>query len=169
MLKKLSKAKHWWIDHPRFDFTLSAAGFTVLLLPWDAATVLAVGEGVAGLAGVILGMGAVVLGLMQQSTGARIKTFRALYGEQLKRNWTGILMGCAIAAVLALTGAAVHQVSMLVAQALIGYALAHTAIRALRLAWLTTFYMGADHQDSAPDLQLRSEFAKGDQSHMISP
>lgn len=164
----LDKAKNWWIEHPRIDITLSLLGLAAAWLPWDANTLLAVGSAAAGLAGVLLGMGAVVFGLMQQSTGPRLMSFRARHGSYLKANWIGILAGCAMAAVLALVGVSIHVLSTLWAQCMIGFAIVHVAVRGARLAWLTVFYMGADQMDVVAPHQLRADLGTSSGSNMIT-
>lgn len=147
---------------------MSAAGLAVLSLKWSNGTLLAVGAAVAGLAGVILGMGAVVFSLMQQATGPRLTAFRALYGKTLRANWLGILGGCAVAAVTAVVGIAVSEAFASIAQALIGLSIGLIAARTIRLAWLMVFYMGADDLDHVPDQPLRSDLGKRTGSQTIT-
>lgn len=154
-MKTKTKTKDWWVDHPRSDLWLSLPGLLAFLIPWESGAVLAVGGAVAGFAGVVLGMGAVVFTLVQQSTSPRLKEFRSKCYLTWRANWMGVLGGCVFAAACALVGMSLSAVSSMATQALVGYALVHVVIRTARLAWLVTFYMDTDRLDSPQQKELR--------------
>lgn len=132
--------------------------------PWskiDEATAQVIYQTGAGVVAVIASLAA--LGLATGGAGERAQAMRKLYGPVLRRNWRALLLTAAAAPMLAITAQIAAASGAGWAPYLFEAALAWTALRLARLAWLVDRLLGIQIKDETeappvPQLPLSPEF-----------
>lgn len=139
----------WLSEHPSLDFLAAGAAVGLHLLiinRFAAGDFLAWLEsdrradlysGSAAVVATLGGLSAIGLAIYQSASGDRTRAIRVLYGNELRKNWRGLLVMAGVSAGLAFLAMSLDRTGdPLSSRFLYEYAMSLAVVRYIRLVWI---------------------------------
>lgn len=133
--------KKWWLRHPNVDLLLSivcGCAFTLYRHWRPDYDVNALAGVLAQVAGTMLSLFSIVLALLHEHGGARVKEVLDANAREANANWRSVLSLTSIALGLALFVAGFSDRHSLLNAACLGFAMAALGTSALRMGWFAS-------------------------------
>lgn len=154
----LLKVRDRWLEHPAPDLVIGLAGSVAWFAVGQNASAAAQGVGVV--AGILLGMTTIALGLYLGGSGPRFAMLRELHGPVLRRNWNWILLVQFLATTLSLIALFVGGNHSPVVRAMAGVAALWVICSGIRLFALLSKLIGIsdlNEMDKGGGLTIRED------------